>query len=175
MNKPSIRIASAALKWAALAAVVITLPAAHAGSRPLMPADTPPAYVQECGSCHVAYPPALLPARSWQRLMAGLENHYGSDASLDAATQQQLSDWLRAYAGTYKRVREEPPQDRITRSAWYLRKHDEIAPAVWTDPAVKSAANCAACHGGAARGAFGERDLRFPAGLDPRYRGPWND
>jgi cytochrome c553 len=175
MNKPSARTAIAAIQCAALALAVTALPAAHAGRSPLMPADAPPAYLQECGSCHVAYPPALLPARSWQRLMSGLDAHYGIDASLDAATQQQLSDWLRAYAGTYKRVREEPPQDRITRSAWYLRKHDEIARGVWTDPAVKSPANCAACHGGAEGGVFSERDLRFPAGLDPRYRGPWND
>ncbi|NML15911.1 hypothetical protein [Azohydromonas caseinilytica] len=26
-----------------------------------------PAYRQECGSCHVAYPPGMLPAASWQR------------------------------------------------------------------------------------------------------------
>jgi hypothetical protein len=172
MHKPS--TVFAAMKCAALAFGMMALPAAQAGSGQLMPADMPPAYLQECGSCHVAYPPALLPAGSWQRLTSGLQKHYGSDASLDAATQRQLSDWLRAYAGTYKRVREEPPQDRITRSAWYLRKHDEIAPAVWTDPAVKSAANCAACHGGAERGAFDERGLRFPAGLDARYRDPWN-
>ena len=44
-----------------------------------------PAYVQECGSCHVPYPPGLLPNESWQRLMANLPQHFGTDASLDAA------------------------------------------------------------------------------------------
>lgn len=28
-----------------------------------------PKYQQECSSCHVAYPPDMLPAASWQRLM----------------------------------------------------------------------------------------------------------
>ena len=30
-----------------------------------------------------------------------------------------------------KRVREAPPQDRITQSAWFERKHRDIEPAVW--------------------------------------------
>ena len=50
---------------------------------------TPPAvYTQECGSCHLAFPPNLLPKASWQSVMHGLDKHYGSDASLDAATQK---------------------------------------------------------------------------------------
>lgn len=146
-----------------------------ADSGPMLPRQTPKAYMQECGSCHTAYPPGMLPARSWQRLMTGLEQHFGSDASLDPATVQQLSGWLQAHAGSYKRVNAEPPQDRITRSAWFVRKHDEIAPAVWHLPSVKSAANCAACHTGADRGLYSDDDLRMPAGLDPRHRGAFLD
>ena len=58
----------------------------------------------------------MLPARSWQRIMSGLDQHFGTDASLDAATVAQLGQWLQTHAGTYKRVNEEPPQDRITRT-----------------------------------------------------------
>lgn len=121
-----------------------------------------PKYQQECAACHVAYPPGMLPAASWQRVMGSLKNHYGTDASLDAATVRDLSVWLGTHAGTYKRVKEEPPQDRITRSAWFIRKHDEVAPATWKLPAVKSAANCAACHTRADQGEFNERDIRIP-------------
>jgi hypothetical protein len=88
---------------------------------------------------------------------------------------QQLSSWLQANAGTYKRVTEEPPQDRITRSAWFARKHDDIAPAVWKHASVKSAANCGACHTGADKGQYDDDNIRFPAGLDARYRRGWND
>ena len=35
------------------------------------------AYTQECAACHLAYPPGLLPAASWQRLMGGLGKHFG--------------------------------------------------------------------------------------------------
>jgi cytochrome c553 len=121
-----------------------------------------PQYQQECAACHVAYPPGLLPAASWRRLMADLPRHFGTDASLDAPTARELSGWLIAHAGTYRRVREEPVQDRITRAAWFVRKHDEVPAATWKLPAVKSASNCAACHPRADQGAFDERDIRLP-------------
>jgi hypothetical protein len=167
-----------ALLHRALLAASVALAAAHpalADGGRAMPRTVPPAYTQECASCHLAYPPGMLPARSWQRVMSGLDRHYGTDASLDAATLQQLGTWLQAYAGTYKRVAEEPPQDRITRSAWFERKHRKVEPAVWHLPSVKSAANCAACHSGAEQGRFDDDDLRLPAGLSSRQRQAWAD
>ena len=129
-----------------------------------MPTQVPKAYVQECASCHMAYPPGLLPAASWQRLMGGLNQHYGSDASLDAATVQQLSTWLQTHAGTYQRARAEepPPEDRITRTRWFARKHEDIAPAVYKRAAIQSAAHCMACHAGAERGDFDDDKVRIP-------------
>ncbi|MDE2401829.1 MAG: diheme cytochrome c [Burkholderiales bacterium] len=121
-----------------------------------------PKYQQECSSCHLAYPPGMLPAASWQRLMNNLPKHYGTDASLDPATVKQLSTWLTANAGNYRRVREEPPQDRITRSAWFIHKHDEVPASTWKRPAIKSAANCMACHTGAEKGDYDEDRVRIP-------------
>ena len=162
-------------RFVAAALGLATLGAAHADSERMMPRAVPQAYTQECAACHTAYPPGMLLAPSWQRIMGGLENHYGSDASLDPATVQQLSAWLQTHAGTYKRVREVPPEDRITRSEWFVRKHREVAPSVWGLPSVKSAANCAACHGGADKGTFDDDNLIFPAGLDARMRRAWRD
>jgi len=161
--------------WAlALLVLGAGLPA-QADSGRLMPANAPAAFTRECAACHLAYPPGLLPARSWQRLMGGLDAHYGSDASLDAATVQQISGWLQAHAGTYKRVNEAPPQDRITRAAWFERKHRQIDPAVWKLASVKSAANCAACHTTAERGDFDDDRLKYPAGMDTRMRRSFGD
>jgi hypothetical protein len=157
--------------WATLAA----LPLARAGERALMPADTPAVYLQECGSCHLAYPPALLPARSWQRVMSGLAQHYGSDATLDAASTERIGRWLQAQAGFSRRVREEPAEDRITRAPWFLREHRKVDAAVWKHPSVGSASNCAACHVGADRGRFDEHALRVPPGLDARLQRAWKD
>ena len=161
---------------AVLLAAAFAVPAARADSRRSMPLAVPPAYTQECAGCHLAYPPpGLLPAASWQRLMGSLESHFGSDASLDAATVRDLGRWLQAHAGTTKRVSEAPPQDRITRSAWFERKHRRIDAQVWRLASVKSAANCAACHIGAEQGRFDDDALRLPAGLDPRWRAAWKD
>ena len=161
--------------WLAAGLGLAALSAAHADSGRMLPRDMPASYTQECAACHTAYPPAMLPARSWQRIMTGLDQHYGTDASLDATTVRQLSAWLQAHAGTYKRVAEEPPEDRITRSAWFERKHRQIEPATWKLPSVNSAANCAACHAGADRGDYDDDNLQFPAGLSARQRRAWND
>jgi hypothetical protein len=110
----------------------------------------------------MAYPPGMLPAASWQRLMIGLDRHYGTDASLEPAQVQQVSAWLQANAGTYKRVREAPPEDRITRSAWFVRKHREVDGAVWKRASIKSAAQCTACHVQAEQGNFDEHQVRVP-------------
>jgi mono/diheme cytochrome c family protein len=159
-----------------LAALALApLSAALADGERAMPRAVLPAYTQECAACHTAYPPGMLPARSWQRIMTGLDRHYGTDASLDAATVAQIGTWLQAHAGTSRRVAEEPPQDRITRSAWFERKHRGIEPAIWALPSVKSAANCAACHTGADRGAFDDDNLRVPAGVTRAQARAWRD
>ncbi len=123
-----------------------------------------PVYKQECSACHVAYPAGMLPAASWKRLMGGLNKHYGTDASLDEKSLDEISGWLDGHAGTYKRVSEMPPEDRITKSAWFIRKHNEreVSPAIWKRASVGSASNCIACHTNAAQGSFSEREIKIP-------------
>jgi Dihaem cytochrome c len=121
-----------------------------------------PSYKTECAACHVAYPPGMLPASSWQRLVTHLPSHFGTDASLDPATVKELSTWLSANAATGRRAAESPPEDRITRSAWFTRQHDEVPAATWKRGSIKSASNCMACHTGADRGDFNEHNVRIP-------------
>jgi mono/diheme cytochrome c family protein len=123
-----------------------------------------PKYQQECAACHIAFSPGMLPAASWQHLMSTLDKHFSADASLDPASVQEISSWLKANAGTYKRVGEVPAQDRITKSAWFLRKHrdGEVPAAVWKRAAVGSPSNCAACHPKAEQGNFNEHEVRIP-------------
>lgn len=149
----------------ALALTLATTGGAQADDAPSTRVPLLPTYRQECAACHLAYPPGLLPAASWRRLMADLPRHFGTDASVDAATLQQLSGWLEANAGTYKQVARNPappPQDRISQAAWFVREHRELPPATWARPAIKSATHCAACHSRAEQGEFRERDIRIP-------------
>lgn len=143
----------------ALLLACLLAPAAAMADRPL-PAP-PPLVKEECGACHVPYSAALLPPESWARLMGGLDRHFGTDASVDPRLAKQIADWLAANAGG-KRAQVAPPEDRITRAAWFERKHRKVASSAWTLPSVKGASNCAACHPGSPQGDFNERDLRVP-------------
>lgn len=140
----------------------LTQSPATAGSEQLLPATLSTQHQQECSSCHLAYPPAFLPRQSWRRLMNNLENHFGSDASIDIEAVKQISVWLEGNAGTYKRVRSEPKDDRITASDWFVRKHRKIEEAIWLRDSIKSKANCAACHTRAERGNYNDDDVVIP-------------
>jgi len=116
----------------------------------------------ECGSCHIAYPPSLLPAPAWRRMMSQLDKHFGADASLDAKAAAEIGAFLEQYAASGRRARGPADSLRITETAWFVREHDKVQSATWKLPAVKSAANCAACHTLAEQGDFRERNIRIP-------------
>lgn len=130
--------------------------------KPLQSAQINAKFLQECSSCHIAYAPGLLPAESWRKVMAGLDQHFGSDASLDAKDNKEITDFL--VKNSSNRWSAPTAPLRITETAWFKRKHDahEIHPAVWKNPHVKTPANCAACHPQAERGNFNEHDIRIP-------------
>lgn len=147
----------------------LTVPfAAHADKLPL-PADAPPAFLGECASCHIAFPPKLMVAEDWKRVMALLNRHYGDNASLDEQTRRTIEDFLTRNAGkatkngtTGTASATEPP--RLTGTPWFKRKHHEVPGTDWTDPKVKSAANCTACHTKALEGSYREREIVMPGG-----------
>ena len=121
-----------------------------------------PKYRQECATCHLAYPPGMLPAASWQRILGNMSHHFGTDASLDADSVKQISTWLAAHSSGDAGRRAAPPEDRITRSTWFRQEHAEASASVWKRPMVRSASNCAACHTHAEQGNFDEHFIRIP-------------
>ncbi len=166
--KRMMMIAAMALSWA--------LPAAAADVAPVNNKQ----YQAECSACHMAYPPGLLPARSWQKLMGGLSNHFGDDASLSEQTRKALTDYLvlnAADKSDYRRsqkimrtLSESDAPLRITEVPYIKRKHDEIpARYISGNAQVRSLSNCAACHTSAARGDFSEHGVHIPG------VGAWDD
>lgn len=137
-----------------LALAPLTALAEHAA--PAMP----PVYKSECGSCHAPFPPGLLSADNWKVTMAGLDKHFGTDASLDAKTRAEIGAWLEKNAG--QRVRSGDREPRLTTTAWFKREHREVPAKTWQDSRIKSPANCAACHRGADQGRYGEREIDIP-------------
>lgn len=142
------------------------------GGGDVMPRLTHKNWQQECASCHLAYSPTLLPRASWQRLMGGLDNHFGDNASLDPATQADILRFLEANAadsGTsqigsrvMRRMGAKDAPLRITETRWFVGKHDEVPRTAWSRKSVGSAANCAACHSKAEKGVFDDDSVRIP-------------
>lgn len=154
------------MKAALFALATLFAPPASADNVGL-PADTPNAYKTECGGCHAPFPPSLLSAGEWQITMTRLDRHFGADASLDARTGADLGVWLGRHAGRGGGAAP-AAEPRLTTGRWFVREHREVTPGIWKDPKVKSPANCGACHRGADRGRYGERELVVP-GRDRRH------
>jgi hypothetical protein len=144
---------------ALLAGIVVLAATAGAAGESREPAPLNSTWRSECGACHLAYPPRLLPARSWHALMSGLDKHFGTDASLDPAVTAEISAFLERHAGRDRNV---PTSLRITDTPWFQRKHRKISGTVWARPAIKSPTNCSACHAGAERGDFDDDTVRIP-------------
>jgi hypothetical protein len=158
--------------WASFPHILAGCLLAAVASLPVQAAETRlaarnPAYQQECSACHVAYPPQLLSAASWRAVMGGLDKHFGSDASLDPAIHAEILRYLEVNAGRRDSSAAGKLQLRITETRWFVHEHSEELPRnIWKNPAVKSAANCAACHTAADKGDFSERTLSVPKGAN---------
>lgn len=120
-------------------------------------------YADECGDCHIAYPPGLLPAESWTELMAGLEDHFGDNAELDTEMNSKILQYLkhgglqRGQAGSMsKMLRNFPEQTplRITELPFFTIAHREISSVDNEAGDGKSFGNCEECHRGAELGRF---------------------
>lgn len=143
------------------------------GGKHSLPAVSNAVYGRECGGCHFAYQPGLLPARSWQRLVASLPGHFGEEVSLSAEDKREIGRYLAANAADRSSARLTgkiieslggATPLRITELPYIRHKHEEdVSPAVLKRPSIGgSLANCAACHTGAARGVYDEDTVRIP-------------
>ncbi|MBI4984891.1 MAG: diheme cytochrome c [Rhodocyclales bacterium] len=155
-----------ALGLAALAFSALVFGRAQAGGGHYYPPVADPLVKEECGSCHLAFAPAMLPAKSWQRVMNGLKNHFGDDASVDPAQAERIAAYLvanaadtggRRYGGKLLRgVATADAPLRITELPKWVGEHRNVPDWEWRHKDVNSKANCAACHADAARGYYDE-------------------
>ena len=131
-----------------------------------------PLWREECGSCHAVFYPALLPSRSWQKMMVEQGQHFGTDLGLDAATVAEILKFMvdnaaekHAVEAAFKIEQSIPAGTtplRITETPYWLKKHREIAAADWANPLVMSKTNCAACHSDADDGTFEDGAMHIP-------------
>jgi hypothetical protein len=139
-------------------------------------------YAEECGACHMAYQPGLLPSAAWQQIMTpdGLGDHYGDDASLPDGLRTEIAAYLDANAADgASRSRSRAfsvgdagagPLPRISETRYFRNEHHEIpARMVAGNPDVGSFSNCNACHQTADKGIYNEDNVRIPG------VGRWDD
>jgi len=130
------------------------------------------AWKSECGSCHLAFPPGLLPERSWRKMMTSLDKHFGENARVDEKLAREITQFLVANSADLSgnrrssKILQSIPREntplRITETNYFIRKHDEISASVFKRPKIGSAANCSACHKGAEQGDFSEHNVSIP-------------
>jgi hypothetical protein len=145
----------------------IFLARAQAGGGHYFAPVSDPVVREECGSCHLAFAPSMLPASSWKRMMGELDKHFGTDASVASATAERITRYLSENAADTggqrygnKLMRSVSLQNaplRITDLPKWVREHNELSAKEWKRKEVGSKANCAACHTGAERGYYDER------------------
>jgi hypothetical protein len=115
------------------------------------------ATLKECGECHMAYQPALLPRESWAAMMDDLPNHFGEDASLPDKLAADIRAYLTGASEPARRNRGQP-ELRITGTRWWIHEHDDVRASAWRDPKVGAKSNCAACHKQAEQGYYDDDD-----------------
>jgi hypothetical protein len=132
-------------------------------------------YLEECGSCHFAYQPGLLPEASWRKLLdaKALADHFGENAELDDNTRQQLLNELTASSADksrYKRSKkimaslgDDQAPLRITKVPYFVEKHEDIGDEyVKNNSKVKSFSYCDKCHQKAADAVFDDDTVYIP-------------
>ncbi len=137
---------------------------------PALPAD--PVLREECGGCHLAYHPSLLPARSWTRMMALQADHFGEDLALTQEDAESILGFQMANSAERasteaawkinRSISADQAPLRITETGYWKRKHREIESVVWDGSAVNGRWNCDACHLDAAQGTFEDGAMILP-------------
>lgn len=136
-------------------------------------------YIEECGACHLAYAPGLLPEKSWTGIMQGLADHFGENAELDAETSAYIADYLARYAlkgghpsriSQFLRNMPEAPPLRITLLPGFIAAHDIVRERLELDEFAEGFLSpCVDCHRTANSAVFDKELLR--PGYGPKIWG----
>jgi Dihaem cytochrome c len=128
-------------------------------------------YVDACGRCHLAYPPGLLPTRSWEKLLGNMQDHFGKPVSvtdtgaITAYVTTRAADRSSSILSgqIVQSLRSSEPPQRIVDIPFINHEHEDVPQRLITDnPGVRSLSNCASCHPHAQAGSFRESEVDIP-------------
>ena len=128
-------------------------------------------YKEECGGCHFAYQPELLPSASWMKILRNLDDHFGESIELDEDSKRVILDYLKSNSAEYSSAKRavkimrslgnQVPL-RITDVPYIREKHHEISPNVLKRESIGSLSNCIACHTTAEKGIYEDDHVKIP-------------
>jgi hypothetical protein len=149
-------------------------------------------YQSECGACHFAYLPGMLPARSWDALLTKSNEHFGETLSLDPESLGHIRAFLTANAADrsdrlgseifLRRLSVQSTPLRITSLPVFKGYHFSVLYKMGLERglhsvrdlspnAVKAVLNCNTCHEGAKAGSFAQGEIVIrgtPTGVSSR-------
>jgi cytochrome b len=168
----AVALAAGGLGIVAFYLVTSGWPDSYAAARSVAKAAKPPAtkWNKECSGCHLAYPPASLPMRSWERMMREQAEHFGEDLSLsDAALKSLLAEAAASHPRTWAEWKlansaapNEAPQ-RLSELRFWRRAHGVLPDSAFKAPVSAGRHACESCHLDAASGIFHPRMIQRPA------------
>ena len=128
-------------------------------------------YARECGACHTPHHPSLAPAATWGRIVKGLDEHFGDNASLAPEIAAEIGSYLATNAAerwdspAANLLRQPAAAEplRITATAGWRHIHRGVAETTFATKAVGGRVNCANCHQDAASGRFAPRAISIPS------------
>ena len=128
-------------------------------------------FYEECSSCHIIYPPFLLPKKSWTKMMENLENHFGDDASLEEEDKNLIKNYLvknssetSTKESAYHITKSIKNSDiiAITKTDYWKKRHKKIDKEIFKSKEVSKISNCKACHKNFEQGLLNDRDISIP-------------
>lgn len=138
-------------------------------------------YNEECGSCHMAYQPGLLPEASWRKLLTAkaLADHFGENAELDKKDRLHILDIAvknsadKSYRKRSKKIMKSLDEGqaplRIIDVPYIKDKHEDVyEDVVQKRKKVKSLSFCDECHMKAKEGNYDDDTVKIPG------EGHWN-
>lgn len=96
-------------------------------------------YLESCGSCHIALPPAVLPQQTWRVLLTDTR-HYGVELEpLPRFNARLVLDYLAIYSRPQQNQRVLP--FRVSESTYFQALHPNL-----DFPQTPTLATCISCH-----------------------------
>ena len=128
-------------------------------------------YREECGACHFAYQPELLPSASWKKLVTAHDSHFGESVALHDDSEKAILGYLTANGAEKSsakravRITQSLGSDvpsRITDIPYIRKKHRKLDASVLKRESIGSLSNCSACHTTADEGIYDDDNVIIP-------------